>query len=80
MEKSKKYCVLIDPQLQATTWLRKQHMDAGLIVTKYSDSLFKKHLEAAIELGKPVLVENIKDQIEVNLYSLLKKDIIKHGN
>jgi dynein heavy chain len=50
------------------------------LITKYSDSMFKKTLEIAIEMGKPVMVENIEDKIDLILHSLLKKDIIKHGN
>lgn len=42
--------------------------------------MFKKSLEIAIEMGKPVIVENIGDKIDVILLSLLKKDVIKHGN
>ncbi len=42
--------------------------------------MFKKSLEIALEMGKPVIIENIGEIVDVTLISLLKKDIIKHGN
>ncbi len=73
MEKSKHYCICIDPQYQAQTWLKQQYFDAGLLTTKYSDPHFKRTLEMAIEMGKPVIVESIGQHIDLLLYSLLKK-------
>ena len=40
MEKSSRFSICIDPQLQATKWLRRQHKERGIIVTKYSDLTF----------------------------------------
>ncbi|CDW77756.1 dynein heavy chain axonemal [Stylonychia lemnae] len=80
MEKSKNYCICIDPQYQACNWLKNQYYDNGLIITKYGDNYFRKSLEIAIELGKPVLVENIGDKVDLTLHSLLEKDIVKHGS
>lgn len=42
--------------------------------------MFRKSLEIALEVGKPVLIENIGDKIDQILYSILNKEVIKHGN
>ena len=38
--------------------------------------MFKKNIEIAIEMGKPVLIENSGDKVDIQLYSLIKKDIV----
>lgn len=46
---------------------------------KQNDSQFKKMIELAIETGRTVIVEQVEDQINMNLQSLLKKQVSKHG-
>lgn len=46
---------------------------------KQNDNQFKKMIELAIETGRTVIVEQVEDQINMNLQSLLKKQVSKHA-
>ena len=65
MEKTKRYSFIIDPHMQATTWLKKQYEESGMLVTKLNDPIFKRSLELALEMGKRVMVEGIEDEIDI---------------
>ena len=47
-------------------------------MTKYSNAMYKKTIEIAIEIGQPVIVENIGSEIDLYLLSLLKKELTIH--
>ena len=80
MEKTKRFCLLIDPQMQGITWLKNQFDGAGtLTVTTQTDNQFKKLIEMAIDMGQTVIVEHIEEQIGSNLQSLMKKQVSKYG-
>ena len=80
MEKTKRFCLLIDPQMQGITWLKNQFDGAGtLTVTTQTDNQFKKLIELAIDMGQTVIVEHIEEQIGSNLQSLMKKHVSKYG-
>ena len=73
VEKTKRFCLLIDPQMQGITWLKNQ-FDAGgtLTVIKQNDAQFKKLIEIATDFGRTVIVEQIDENIGMNLQSLMK--------
>lgn len=74
IEKTKRFSLLIDPQMQGITWLKSSFEEGGsLTVIKQNDGQFKKMIELAIESGRTVIVEQVEDQINLNLQSLLKK-------
>jgi dynein heavy chain len=50
-----------------------------LKVIKFSDRDYMKTIESAIELGKPVLLENVGAELEAPLEPLLKKRIYHQG-
>jgi dynein heavy chain len=80
VEKTKRFCLLIDPQMQGITWLKNQFDGAGtLTVTTQTDNQFKKLIEMAIDMGQTVIVEHIEEQIGSNLQSLMKKQVSKYG-
>jgi len=80
VEKTKRFSLFIDPQMQGITWLRRQHDEGGsLTVIKQDDGQFKKLVELAIETGRTVIVEQVEDHIDMNLQSLLKKQVSKYG-
>ena len=78
MQKSKQYCLCIDPQQQALPWLKMQYASQGLTITRMNDANFKKQLEVAIDSGKVVLVENLPERVDVNIESLVKQEISKY--
>jgi dynein heavy chain len=58
IEKTKRFCLLIDPQTQGITWLKNQWEEAGtLTVTNQQDSQFKKTIEMGVEMGRTIIVE-----------------------
>jgi dynein heavy chain len=50
-----------------------------LRIIKFSDDGYMKVIESAIELGKPVLLENVAEEMEVSLQQLLKKQLYCEG-
>jgi hypothetical protein len=62
------------------TWLKNQFDDAGtLTIMKQNDIQFKKQIEIAVDMGRSVIVEHIGSLIELNLQSLIRKDVSKYG-
>ena len=60
IEKTKRFCLLIDPQMQGVTWLKRQHEATGtLTATRQSDPQFRKAVEMAIDMGRTVVVEQV---------------------
>lgn len=79
-EKTKQFCLFIDPQMQGAEWLRKTHESAGtLTATTESAPTFRKTLEMAIEVGRAVLVESSGESYSAPLQSLLKRVVTKFG-
>ena len=50
-----------------------------LRIVKCSDDDYMKVIESAIELGKPVLLENVAEELEAPLQQLLKKQLYYEG-
>lgn len=59
LNNSERYSLIIDPQLQGITWLRKTWDPKGLKVTRLSNPKMVKTIEFAVEQGDPVLIENL---------------------
>jgi len=56
---SDRYSLIIDPQLQGITWLKEREKANDLKVTRLTNPKMVKILEAAIEAGNPVMLENL---------------------
>jgi len=50
-----------------------------LRIVKFSDDDYMKVIQSAIELGKPVLLENVAEELEAPLQQLLKKQLYCEG-
>jgi dynein heavy chain len=80
IQKSKRFTLLIDPEMQGVTFLKSQFEGPGnLYVLKQTDQNFKKMMEMAIEIGKVVIVEGITQHVNMNLQSIMKKQISKYS-
>lgn len=80
LKHSLKWPLLVDPQGQATLWIREME-GAALRLCKSDDptSVFRT-LEQAVRLGEPVLVENVGDeQLDPLLDPILYKQIATRG-
>jgi dynein heavy chain len=78
MEQSNRYPLMIDPQGQANRWVKNMEGDA-LCVVKQSQATFVRTIEVSIQFGKPVLLENVPEEIDPILEPLLLKQTIKVG-
>jgi dynein heavy chain len=56
--------------------MEKKH---DLRIVRFSDDDYMKVIESAIELGKPVLLENVAEQLDGPLLQLLKKQLHCEG-
>jgi len=59
LENSTKQTLCIDPQYQASKWLKNQEADRELKTLNFQDVSFVQTFELALKFGKPVLVENV---------------------
>ena len=76
---SARYPLIIDPQMQGILWLRTRERDNDLQVTRLSHPKMVKILEASIESGKPVLMENMLNNIDAVIQPVYGRAIIKKG-
>ena len=51
-----------------------------MICTKMTEASFKRTLEIAIDNGKMILVENLNEEVDVHIESLVRREITKYGN
>ncbi|GAB6023461.1 Dynein heavy chain 7, axonemal [Chamberlinius hualienensis] len=77
--KSHKWPLIIDPQNQANRWIRNMEKSSGLKILKTSDPDHLRLLEVCIQTGKPVLLENVGDEIDQALEAVLLKQTFKHA-
>jgi dynein heavy chain len=76
---SRRWPLMIDPQLQANYWVRKSNAE-HLHVIRLTQANYARELENAITYGKPVLLENLGDVMDPLLEPLLLKAKFKAGN
>jgi dynein heavy chain len=75
-----KYSLLIDPQLQANTWLKKLMKKQGLVIYKAEtkEEHYKKQVESIqldIIRGSSILIENVSEQIDAIFNSVINKAV-----
>lgn len=76
---SDRYSLIIDPQLQGITWLKEKEKANDLKVTRLSNNKMIKILEASIEQGNPVMIENLENSIDAVIQPVYARAIIKRG-
>jgi dynein heavy chain len=76
---SERYSLIIDPQLQGITWLRKTYDSKGLKVTRLSNPKMVKTVEFAVEAGEPVLIENMDNSIDAVIQPVYSRAVVKRG-
>ena len=79
LQKSRRYTLFIDPQNQANRWIRNMEKDNNLCVIKLTNDDYLRHLENAIQFGRPVLLENVGEEIDSVLEPLLSKQFVKQN-
>lgn len=79
LNKSERWTLIIDPQLQGITWLRKTWDQHNLQVTRMSNPKMVRTIENSVEAGHPVLIENLENTIEAVIQPVYARAIIKKG-
>lgn len=68
---------MIDPQGQANKWTKNMEKENSLSIIKLTDSDYMRTLENSIQFGKPVLIENVGEELDPSLEPLLLKQTFK---
>ncbi|KAK2581073.1 hypothetical protein KPH14_006115 [Odynerus spinipes] len=77
MDNSKRWSLFIDPQSQANKWIRQMEKQSELDIVKVTDKNYMNIIEWAIEYGKPVLIENILEELPAPLDPILMRNLYK---
>ena len=80
VDKCRRWPLMIDPQMQANQWLRKKEESNGVMITTMRDGNLLRTLENCIRLGKPLILEDVGEQIEPALEPVLQKAVFKNGS
>jgi dynein heavy chain len=70
--------LMIDPQEQAKKWIKNENKGT-IVVTRMTSPDLLKVMEAAVRNGKPVLIEDIGEEIEGSLDPILGKQTFTVG-
>ncbi|XP_038570255.1 dynein heavy chain 6, axonemal isoform X1 [Micropterus salmoides] len=75
----RRWPLMIDPQDQANRWIRSKEAKHGLKVIKLTDPSFLRTLENAVRMGMPVLLEELKENLDPALEPILLKQTFVAG-
>lgn len=75
----RRWPLMIDPQDQANHWIRNKESKSGLKVIKLTDNNFLRILENSIQLGLPVLLEELREVLDPALEPILLKQTFISG-
>lgn len=77
--KSSKYPIMIDPQSQGIAWIKNKESINNMLVTSFDNKHFRNHLEDCVSLGKPLLIQDILQDVDPIVNNVLDKNFFKIG-
>ncbi|XP_017878877.2 dynein heavy chain 3, axonemal [Ceratina calcarata] len=77
VQNADRWPLMIDPQNQANKWIKNMEKENNLAVIKLSDPSYVRIVDTSIQLGIPVLLENILEEIDAVLEPVLLKNVYK---
>ncbi|KAI8468854.1 MAG: dynein heavy chain 8 [Monoraphidium minutum] len=80
VSKARRWPLMIDPQGQANKWVRNMERPKNLqVLNPGRGSDFMRALENAVQFGRPVLLEDVGEELDPALEPLLSKQVFKQG-
>jgi len=79
MSKSRRYSLCIDPQGQANRFIRNLNKDSQIDIVKLTDDNLVRSIENAIRFGRPLLIENVPEDLDPILDPVLQNQIYRQS-
>jgi dynein heavy chain len=77
--RGRRWPLMIDPQGQASKWIKNMERERKLKVIDMQQSDYMRTLENAIQFGTPVLLQNVGESLDPSLAPILSKAFVKQG-